>query len=173
MSEEKNNVMKEIIIEKITLNIGAGESGPKLDKAVKLLENLTGVKAVKTTTKKRIPTWKVRPGLTIGTKVTLRGGKARKFLKNLFVAKRNEISKNSFDNEGNFAFGIPEYLDIEGSKYDAEIGIIGLEVAITLKRNGFRVKRRSRRKGKIPRRHRINKEEAIEFIKKEYGVKIQ
>jgi len=164
--------MKTISIEKVTLNIGAGESGPKLDKAIKLLKNISGRNPVKTKTKKRIPTWKVRPGLEIGTKVTLRGEKAKELLKSFLLAKKNTLSKRCFDREGNFSFGVHEYLDIPDVKYDAEVGIIGLEIMVTLKRPGFRIKERRIGRSKIPRRHRISKEEAIEFVKKQYGVEI-
>lgn len=165
--------MKDIKIEKVTLNIGVGEPGDRLDKAMKLLKNLTGVKPVQTRAKKRIPTWSIRPGLAIAAKVTLRDDKAKTILKQFLGAVNNELNKKCFDNEGNFAFGIKEYLDIPDAKYDAEIGIIGLEVAVTLMRPGFRVKRRRIRKGVIPARHRINQEEAIEFMKKEFNVTIK
>jgi large subunit ribosomal protein L5 len=165
--------MRTIKIEKITLNIGTGEPGDKLEKAVKLLRNITGETPVKTTTQKRIPTWKVRPGLTIGTKVTLRGEKAQKMLKRLLMAKNNRLKEGNFDNNGNFAFGIKEYLDIPDSKYDADIGIIGLEVAITLERPGFRIKRRMIKSKPIPKRHKITKQEAIEFAKKSFGIEVE
>ena len=60
------NKMREIRIEKITLNIGAGKDVGKLEKGVKLLKNITGINPVKTVTQKRIPTWGLRPGLPIG-----------------------------------------------------------------------------------------------------------
>ena len=70
------------------------------------------------------------------------------------------------------AFGIHEYIDIEGIKYDPKIGIIGLEVCITLERPGFRIKRRSIATKKIPSRHKIAKEDAIEFMKNSFNVEI-
>jgi large subunit ribosomal protein L5 len=77
------------------------------------------------------------------------------------------------DNEGNFAFGIKEYIDIPGSKYDMSIGIIGLEVAVTLNRPGARIKKRRIRQKKIPQRHRITKEETKEFLKEKFNVKFE
>ena len=62
------NKMREIRIGKVTLNIGVGESGDKLDKAVSLLKEISGSNPVKTKTMKRIPTWNIRPKLNIGTK---------------------------------------------------------------------------------------------------------
>ena len=106
--------MEDIIVEKVTMNIGAGEAGDKLEKAVKLLEKISGAKPVKTKTMKRIPTWGLRPNLTIGVKVTSRGKKAEDLLKRLLQAKDNKLKLRSFDKEGNFSFGIEEYLLIPG-----------------------------------------------------------
>lgn len=164
--------MRTIKIEKITLNIGTGEPGDKLEKARKLLKTISGLNAVPTVAKKRIPTWKIRPGLAIGCKATVRGKKAKELLIKLLQGTDNILEANKFDGQGNFSFGIEEYLDIPGLKYDAEIGVIGLNVAVTLERAGFRVKRRRMKRGKIPKRHRISKEEAIEFMKKEFNVKV-
>lgn len=166
------NPMKQIRIEKITLNIGTGKPGPELEKAKKLLGLISEKAPVETKTNKRIPGWGLRPGLSIGTKVTLRGEKAKEILGRLLKAAENKLSPRSFDNNGNLSFGIAEYIDIPGIKYNMEIGIIGLSVAVTLSRPGARVKIRSLMKKKIPSRHSIRKEEAIEFIKQAYGTKI-
>ncbi len=165
--------MRTIKLEKVTLNIGTGEPGDKLDKAFKLLKSIAGEQPVKTVTQKRIPTWKIRPGLNIGCKVTLRGEKAKKMLKRLLQAKNNKLSESNFDNDGNFSFGIKEYLDIPEAKYDADVGIIGLEAAVTLQRPGFRIKRRMVKTKKIPTKHRITKQEAIQFIKTQYETEVE
>lgn len=168
--KNQGNIMKKISIEKITLNIGIGESGDKLDKAVKLLNKIAEQKPIKTKTFKRIPTWNIRPRLEIATKVTIRK-KTEEILKRLFEAINNQLPENKFDNNGNFSFGIDEYINIPNVEYDPEIGIIGLDVAVTLKRPGFRVKRRLK-KCKIKKSHKIIKEEAIEFIKNKFNIKI-
>tara|TARA_Y100000034_G_scaffold26979_1_gene32102 strand:- start:6431 stop:6946 length:516 start_codon:yes stop_codon:yes gene_type:complete len=167
------NIMKTIKIEKITLNIGAGKDQNKLNKGIKLIKNITGINPIKTITNKRIPAWNLRPGLPIGCKLTLRGKKAKEVLKQLFGAKSNEIKAGQFDENGNLSFGIHEYIDIPGIKYDPEIGIIGLQVCITLKRPGYRVNKRKIMKRKINNKHKITKQEAIDFIKKEYNVKVE
>lgn len=164
--------MKDVRLEKITLNMGTGKDQAQLEKGLVVLKNITGIAPVKTFSKKRIPDWGVRPGLSIGCKITLRGKKAKELLTRLLDAVSNTIKKGQFDDEGNVAFGIPEYIDITGVKYDPKIGVMGLEVCISLERSGFRIKRRSVKKRKIPRRHRITKEESMEYMKKEFGTKI-
>lgn len=167
------NKMKTIRIEKITLNIGTGKPGPELERAKKLLENITGKKPIQTLAKKRIPTWKLRPGLPIGAKVTLRGKDAENILKKLLDAIDYFIPEKKFDQSGNVSFGIKEYIDIPGMKYDMDIGIIGLEVAVSLERPGFRIKKRSIKTKKIPARHRITKEHAIKFMQDNFKIKVK
>jgi len=166
------NPMREIRIEKITLNIGSGKEQTRLDKSIKLLESLTGIKPIKTFTKKRIPGWGLRPGLPIGCKLTLRKKNATEILIKLLKAVDDLLKPSQFDNNGNVAFGIPEYIDIPGAKYDPSIGIMGLEVCVTLERPGFRIKRRRLRKKSISPRHSITKEEAIKFMESKFNVKV-
>jgi len=167
-----NNLMSNIKIEKITLNIGVGAPGDKLNKAKELLEKISEGKAVETKTIKRIPTWGLRPKLPIACKVTLRGQKAEEVLSRLLKAIDNKLDERKFDTTGNFSFGIKEYIDIPGVEYDPSIGVIGLEIAVTLERPGFRVKRRRLRTNKIAVKHRITKEEAQDFIKNKFNVNV-
>ena len=164
------NPMRNIRIEKVTLNIGAGKDQNKLDKARLLLKAITGIEPVKTVTQKRIPGWGLRPGLPIGCKITLRKSPAHDLLKRLIEAKENTLKESQFDERGNIAFGIHEYIDIKGVKYDPKIGIIGLQVCVTLERPGFRVKKRVIGKKNISKKHVIKKEESIEFMKKEFNI---
>ncbi len=161
--------MKEIRIEKITLNMGVGSPGDKLTRAKNLLEKISGLKSVETKTMKRIPTWGLRPRLAIGCKVTIRGNKAEDLLVTLLKALESKLSEDNFDESGNFSFGIKEYIDIPGVEYIPELGIVGLEAAVTLERPGFRIKRRIRSK-RIPFRHKIQKHEAIDFVKNKYNI---
>ncbi|MFC1769127.1 50S ribosomal protein L5 [Nanoarchaeota archaeon] len=164
------NKMKEIRIEKVTINIGAGKDPNVLEKGTALIKNLTGIDPVKTYTNKRIPTWGLRPGLPIGCKLTLRGQKAIEILKRVLEANGRKLTEDNFDDQGNIAFGIKEYIDIPEIKYDPKIGIMGLQVCVTLSRPGFRIKRRSYMKRKIPKNHRISREDSIEHMKKNYAV---
>lgn len=163
--------MDEIKIEKVTLNVGAGNDSKKLNAGYKLLESLTNKKPIKTKSKVRIAAWNVRLGLPIGVKVTLRKKDAENFLKRAFYAKDNLISKKLFDKTGNFSFGIPEYIEIEDAKYDPELGMMGLEVSISLEKNGYRIKRRKYNQTKIPAKKKITAEEGIEFIRNKFGIK--
>ena len=165
-------IMKEIKIGKVTLNVGAGKDQNKLEKGIMLLKNITGIDPIKTFTNKRIPTWGLRPGLPIGCKLTLRKKKAEEILLRLLDAKDNTLSPQQFDKEGNIAFGIHEYIDIPGIEYEPKIGVMGLEVCITLERPGYRIKNRRIMKRKVPTKHKINREEVIEFMKKKFNVKI-
>lgn len=166
------NPMKKIKIEKVTVNIGAGQTGEELNKAVKVLEMVTGAKPTRTKCKIKQPTWGLREGINIGTKVTLRGKKAESFLKGAFLARENTIKKKSFDKMGNFGFGIKEHIDLPNVKYDPKIGIRGMDVLITLERPGYRIKRRKLAKSKILHSHLINQEDAIEFVKGKFGVEV-
>ena len=166
------NIMKEITIEKVTINLGTRKPGPELEKGKLLLQKISGLKPAETRTQKRIPTWGLRPNLVIGCKVTLRGNRAKEILSTLLQAKDNKISMRSFDTYGNFSFGIKEYIEVPTLNYIPEVGIMGFEIAVSLQRKGFRIKRRGLQKRKIPMRHRISKTEAIDFTKKSFKVTI-
>lgn len=168
---ENDNPMRRLVIEKVTLNVGVGEPGDKMEKIKNLVEKISGTKAVKTTTKKRIPAWDIRPGLEIGVMTTLRGKSAEELLGRLMTGVENGIKSSNFDNNGNLSFGISEYVHIPGVKYDYTVGIVGLSVSVTMKRPGFSIskKRIARKVGKT---HRIHKEEAIQFIKDKYRIGI-
>ncbi len=165
--------MKQIRIEKITINMGVGKAGEELEKAKTVLERITGSKTVKTESKVRQPKWDIRPGLTIGVKTTLRKAKAVEFLKRAFVAKDNSLKESQFDNRGNFGFGIPEYIDLPNAKYDPKQGIMGMDVLVTLERPGYRVKKRKIKKAIVGKKHVISKSDAIEFVQKSFGVKVK
>lgn len=164
------NQMQNLRIEKITLNIGAGKDQAKLDKGIILIKAITGIEPVKTITKKRIPGWGLRPGLPIGCKLTLRKNKAIDILKRLLEAKENKLKESCFDNQGNISFGIHEYIDIPGIVYDPKIGIMGLQVCVSLERPGFRIKRRRLEPKRICKKHQIKKEDAVNFIQQNFGV---
>ena len=162
-----NNPMRNVKIDKVVLNMGA--TGAELEKAVKLLEIIMpNRKACKTTSKKRIPALGVRPGLEVGTVVTIRKD-IDTLLKRLFVAIENRVRKKQVS-ENNFSFGIKEYLEIPGMEYNREIGIMGFDVTVVFKRTGRRVSLRKMKRGKIPKRQVITKGEIIKFMEENYNI---
>jgi len=165
--------MREIRIEKLTLNIGAGKEQAKLEKGVKLLTQLAGRPPVKTITQKRILGWGLRPGLPIGAKLTLRKTAAEGLLPRLLAAKEHTLDPSNFDDHGNISFGVPEYIDVPNAKYDPDIGIMGSQASVTLERPGFRINRCKIMKRHIGPAHRITHQDAMEFMKARFHVKIQ
>jgi len=172
MSQQTQNLMKKISLAKVVLNMGVGKSGEPIEIGKKTLVQITGKKPNARNAKKSHRDWGVRKGEPIGVAVTIRGNDATELLKKLLVAKDNQINEKALDNEGNFSFGIKEHIDIPGIKYDPQIGILGLEVSVSLTRPGFNIKLRSRRKTKVGKNHRITKNDAIKFLTEEFEVKV-
>ncbi len=156
--------MRQIKIEKVTLNIGCGDDKNKLDRATKLLEKLTERKPVVTLSKKR-STFGMVKGKPIGVKVTLRGKLADDFFKIALNSVENKIRAKQLDSEGNINIGVREYIDLPGVKYSHDVGMLGLDVAVTLKRPGYRIKYRKIQQRNIPTKHKINKEEVLSWLK--------
>ena len=163
--------MRDVRLEKLTLNIGAGEAGPKLDKGRKIIEKITQKKAVLTRGKKRTTFGTVK-GRQIGVKVTLRGKQASDFLKNALKSVGNKLNASQFDSTGNFSFGIEEYINLPGIKYDPDVGMMGMDVCVTLERPGYRIKKRMIRPKKVGKKHLLKKEDSIEFVKKQFGINV-
>jgi large subunit ribosomal protein L5 len=163
--------MRKIRLSKVTLNMSAGEAGPKLEKSQKIMEKIVGKKAVITKTHDR-NTFGMAKGRPIGVKITLRGAEAMELLKRLIKAKEGKLKPSQFDSSGNFSFGVHEYINIPGIKYDPEVGILGMDVCVTLERPGYRVKKRRIRPAKLGGDHQISKEDAIKWAEAELGVKM-
>jgi len=166
------NPMREIKVAKVTLNMGVGADAAKLDGSMRLLERITGHKPIKTSSMKRIPSWGVRPKLPIACMVVVRGEDAITLLKRLFESVDFKIPIKKFDKTGNFSFGIAEYINILGVEYDVELGIVGMNIAVTLERPGYRVSKKLIRSAKIGIKHRISQQEAIDFIKQKFNVEV-
>lgn len=163
--KQKVNPMREIILEKVVINIGVGQSGEKHQKAQTLLERLFNQKPAVTYSKKTIKNFGIRRGEAIGLKLTLRGEAAMKFLLDALKVKEMKLKRTSI-NAGNFSFGIPEHIDLPGVEYDPDIGVYGMDVCVSLARRGYRVAERRRKRSKVGAKHRITKEETIEWLEK-------
>jgi len=171
LSKQENPMLK-TKIDKVVVNISVGKSGEPLEKASKILKQLTGQNPCKRKAKKTIRDFGIRKGEPMACLVTLRKERARSFLEKAFQAVDNKISKGCFDRLGNFSFGIKEHIEIPGTKYVPELGIHGMDVSVSLIRPGYRVKHRHRAKSKISASHIVRPEEAMSFIKEEFGIEI-
>lgn len=159
-------------IEKVVVNLNVGKSGEPLEKASRVLEELTNQKPVKKQAKKTIRDFGIRKGEPIACVVTLRKQGALDFLKKVLPVVDNKISRSSFDKVGNFAFGIKEHIEIAGVRYDPDIGIFGMDVAVSVSRPGHRVRTRRKKKTSLGSKHVLTPEESIAFITKTLGVEI-
>lgn len=167
------NPMREIRIDKVTLNVGCGDDAAKLERAKKLLEYLTNNQQPMTTKSKKRSTFGMPKHQPIGMKITLRKGKAIEFFKSVLQSTENKVKLSQIDKEGNINFGIKDYIDLPNIRYQHPIGMMGFDVAVTVERAGYRIKRRRIQKGKIPKDHRINKEEVASWLKEKFGVQIE
>ena len=131
------NVMQVPKLDKIVINMGVGEAKDNakvLDAAVKDLETITGQKAVLTRAKKSVANFKIREGLAIGCKVTLRGEKMYEFLDRLVnlalprVRDFRGVNPNSFDGRGNNALGIKEQIIFPEIEYDKVDKVRGMDI---------------------------------------------
>lgn len=172
MSQKLETPMKKISIAKVVLNMGVGKSGEPIEQAKRALEQIAGQKPNSRNAKATQRDWGVHKGEPIGVAVTLRRQPAIELIKRLFTAKGNQIKGSSFDDFGNLSFGIKEHIDIPGVKYDPQIGILGLNVSISLARPGFNIRFRSKHKASVGSHHRITSEEAKAFLTKDFGIEV-
>ncbi len=166
------NKMRELRVRKTVINIGVGEAGEPLVKAQKVLKLLTNHSSVQTISRKTNKDLGIREGMPIGCKVTLRDKKAEEFIKRALWVKNNKLASYSFDREGNFSFGIPDYTDFQDMRYDPDIGIFGMDVSVTVDRPGTRVAKRRENKARIGKNHKVRRDESMEFIKEKFDVEI-
>ena len=159
-------------IEKVVVNISVGKSGEPLEKAEKVLKEITGRTPCKRKAKTSIRDFGIRKGESIASIVTLRKEDAVEFLKKVLPVVDNKISRRSFDMQGNVSFGLKEHIEIPGVKYDPEIGIFGMDICVAINRPGQRIKVRRKESKSIGASHMLTPEESIAFVRQTLGVEI-
>ena len=164
--------MKAIRVEKVVLNIGVGKAGEPHEKARKVLQELTGQKPAARAARDSIRDFGIHKGEPVGVIVTMRKAKAIEVLKRILAARDNKVSTRSFDNNGNFSFGVKEHIEVPGIRYNPDIGIFGFDVSVVLGRRGRRVSTRKRVRSKVGSSHRITREEAVAFAREHIGVEV-
>ena len=163
--------MREPRIAKVVVDICTG-GGEDLNRAATILEQLTGQTPIQSRARQTIRDFGIRRKEPIAVRVTLRHERAEKFLQRAIKAKDNVLLIKNWDDDGNFAFGISEHINIPDVKYDPQLGVQGMNITVCIERPGYRVKRRRRQKAKVPYRHRVTPEESMVFVKNKFGIEI-
>lgn len=163
MPEQLENVMQGVRISKLCINTCVRPREVKLEKAAKVLEQISGQVPFKSKSRLTIRGWGIRRNEEIACSVTVRGEKARELLENALRVKEFELPMSCFSNNGCFGFGISEHIDL-GIKYDPSCGIFGLNYFVVLEKSGNRISKRRRCKAKVGKKQRVGQEEAKKWF---------
>jgi len=166
------NPHRAVRVIKVVVNAGVGESGEPRTKAEKVLQMVTHQKPIATRSHSTNRDFGIRKGQEIGAKVTLRGEAAFDFLKRAFEARDKQFDAESIDRNGNFSFGIADYTDFSGMKYDPAIGIHGMDIAVEMGRAGHRIRDRRLQARPLPRSLRSTRDETRSYLVSALGVTI-
>merc|ERR1711970_492501 len=172
MPRNPDNTNRDVICDKLVINIAVGESGDRLTKAVRVLQQLSDQTPVENVARYTVRTFGIRRNEKIATHVTIRGTKAMDLIERGLKITDYEISAKHFSETGNFGFGVNEHIDL-GLKYDPQTGIYGMDFFIVLRRPGFRVAKKKAKRGRMGVTHRVTKEDAMEWVRQTFNADIR
>merc|ERR1711937_757342 len=172
MPRNPDNVMRRVMCDKLVTNIAVGESGDRLTKAIRVLQQLSDQTPVENTARYTVRTFGIRRNEKIACHVTVRGDKAMDLIECGLKITDYEISASHFSASGNFGFGVNEHIDL-GLKYDPQTGIYGMDFYIVLTRAGFNVPKKKAKRGRMGLNHKITKEESIEWVRTKFQAEIR
>merc|ERR1712048_399158 len=167
MPRNPDNVMRKVICDKLIINIAVGESGDRLTKAVRVLQQLSDQTPVENVARYTVRTFGIRRNEKIATHVTVRGKKAMDLIEKGLKITDYEISAKHFSDSGQFGFGINEHIDL-GLKYDPSTGIFGMDFCVVLGRAGRRVQMRKRARAKLGTRAKVNADDARKWFQQKF-----
>merc|ERR1712023_19460 len=172
MPRNPDNEMRKVKCDKLVINIAVGESGDRLTKAVRVLQQLSDQTPVENVARYAVRTFGIRRNEKIACHVTVRGEKAMDLIERGLKITDYEISAKHFSDSGNSGFGVNEHIDL-GPKYDPQTGIYGMDFYCVLRRAGKRIAKKKQKRGRLGNFQRVTKEDAMEWVRQTFNAEIR